>query len=134
MAITIPKVIHEEMIEHAKKCYPQEACGLLSGNGGRAMRFHPVRNMDQSSVSYLMDPKEQMKVFKKMDEAKEELLAIFHSHVASSAEPSQKDRMLAPYPDVSYLIVSLADMEKPDLKSFKIDSGKVAEEKTLIQP
>ena len=56
------------------------------------------------------------------------MVGIFHSHVASNAVPSQKDVRLAFYPDVSYLIVSLSDLKKPVLKSYKIHNEKVTEE------
>ena len=130
--ITLPKAIYEEMIGHAKSCYPQEACGFVAGRNGKAGRFLPVENMDQSSISYAMDPRRQMKAFREIDEAKLEFLGIFHSHVASPATPSQKDRTHATYPEASYLIVSLSDMEKPELRSFKIVDEKFTEEKLKI--
>ena len=131
--IKIPKTIYDEMIEHAKKIYPQEACGFLTGRGGEGTCYIPIENMDHSSVTYTMDPKQQMKAFKIMNERKLDLLGIFHSHVASSPEPSQTDRTMAFYPDISYLIVSLADMENPDLKSYKIDGDAVTSEELVIQ-
>ena len=120
------------MIEHAKSCYPQEACGFLAGKDGKISDFFPMENVEHSSISYLMDPKEQMRIFKKMRDDKTELLGIFHSHVASPATPSQKDRAMAFYTEVSYFIVSLADMQKPDLRSFRIADGKDAEEEIAV--
>ena len=121
------------MIAHAKKGYPNEACGLLAGSeSGEISAFYPMRNMDEASISYFMDPKEQLLVFKEMRQKNSRLCGIFHSHVASEAYPSQKDVRLAFYPEVSYLIVSLSDMGKPDLRSFKISEEKVTEEKIKI--
>jgi proteasome lid subunit RPN8/RPN11 len=129
--IRIPKSVFDSMIDHAKKGFPNEACGLL-GASVEAVAFYPMRNVDEASVSYFMDPKEQLKVFKAMREKNEELRGIFHSHVASEAYPSQKDVRLAFYPDVSYLIVSLSDMNKPVLRSYKIENEKVTEEDVQI--
>ncbi len=128
--ITIPKNVYEEMIAHAEKGYPNEACGLLSGpeKGTGFTQFFPMRNMDEASISYFMDPKEQLQVFKKMRELGLQMMGIFHSHVASDAFPSQKDVRLAFYPEVSYLIVSLSDKTRPVLKSFRIRDEKVLEE------
>jgi [CysO sulfur-carrier protein]-S-L-cysteine hydrolase len=131
--LKIPKDVHVQMIAHAKKCYPQEACGFVAGIGDNAKKFIIIENTEHSSVSYAMDSKQQMKAFKLMDENKWNMLGIFHSHVASPAVPSQKDKLLAFYPEVSYLIVSLSDMENPDLKSFKIVEGKVTSEELQIQ-
>lgn len=131
--ITIPKKIHEEMIAHAKAGYPNEACGILGGEkAGSASHFFSMKNMDEASISYFMDPKEQLLVFKKMRELKIEMTGIFHSHVASEAAPSQKDVRLAFYPDVSYLIVSLSDIKKPVLRSFNIKNEIAAEEEIKI--
>ena len=121
------------MIEHAKKDYPNEACGILAGkSGGLVSEFFPMTNLDNASISYFMDPKEQLKVFKRIRELGLEMSGIFHSHVASEAYPSQKDIRLAFYSEVSYLIVSLSDMKKPILRSFKIQNEKVAEEEIKI--
>ena len=91
-----------------------------------------MKNLDESTISYFMDPKEQLSVFKKMRELGVEMTGIFHSHVASEAFPSQKDIRLAFYSEVSYLIVSLSDMQKPVLRSFKIREEKVTEEEIRL--
>ena len=132
--ILIPKNVYDAMIDHAKKGYPNEACGILAGSAGsgNATHFFPMTNMDNASISYFMDPKEQLAVFKKMRNLGVEMSGIFHSHVASEAAPSQKDIRLAFYPEVSYLICSLSDMKKPVLRSFKIQDEKVAEEEIKV--
>ena len=131
--ITILKSVHDSMVKHAQTGYPNEACGILAGkkeNAGDV--FFPMRNMDEASISYFMDPKEQLHVFKKMRELNIQMTGIFHSHVASEAYPSQKDVRLAFYPEVSTLIVSLSDKQKPVLRSFKIKDEKVTEEEIKI--
>ena len=146
--IKISKKIYEEMMDHAKKGYPNEACGILAGSPPKmdesaealvtdtdhavVSDFFPMRNLDESSISYFMDPKEQLNVFKKMRTLGIEMNGIFHSHVASEPAPSQKDIRLAFYPEVSYLIVSLRDMKKPVLRSFKIKDEVVTEEEIKI--
>ncbi len=131
----LPKKVYDDMIAHAKAGFPNEACGILGGDlkSGKNSVFYPMRNLDESSISYFMDPKEQLQVFKKMRDAGVEMTGIFHSHVASEASPSQKDVRLAFYPEVSYLIVSLSDMKKPDLRSFKIIDEIVTEEKIIVE-
>ena len=131
--IRIQKKIYDEMMAHAKKDYPNEACGILAGKKEESVSaFFAMRNMDESPISYFMDPKEQLRIFKEMREMSLEMRGIFHSHVASSAYPSQKDVRLAFYPDVSYLIVSLSDQNKPVLNSFKIIDENVKEEEIEI--
>jgi len=145
--ITIPKRVYTEMIAHAKKGYPNETCGILAGPPPKADGsagalvaekpnvadvFYPMTNTDNASISYFMDPKEQLQVFKDMRQKVLEMRGIFHSHVASEATPSQKDVRLAFYPEVSYLIVSLTNLEKPVLRSFHIKEEKVTEEEIKI--
>ena len=131
--IEIPRPVYEEVIKHCKTCYPQEACGFVVGKDSVAHYFDPIENMDHSSITYSMDPKQQMKSFKKWTKKKLSMIGIFHSHVASSAYPSQTDKQQAFYSDVSYLIVSLANMERPDLKSFKITGNQITPEELKIQ-
>ena len=105
----------------------------MAGKGDMASNFFPMKNMDESAISYFMDPKEQLQVFKQLRLKNLDMRGIFHSHVASEACPSQKDVRLAFYPEVSYLIVSLSDMDKPVLRSFRIADEKVGEEEIQIR-
>ena len=131
--IQILKSIYDQMISHAKIGYPNEACGILGGPAnGPADHFFAMRNVDEASISYFMDPKEQLQAFKRMRELGVDMKGIFHSHVASEAFPSQKDVRLAFYSNVSYLIVSLSDLENPVLRSFQIQNEKVIEEEIKI--
>ena len=131
--ITLSNVAYESMLAHADAGFPNEACGILAGlKEGEGSKFFPMRNMDEASISYFMDPKEQLKVFKDMRVKNLQMTGIFHSHVASVAYPSQKDVRLAFYPEPSYLIVSLSDRSRPVLRSFKIKDEKVTEEEIKI--
>ena len=131
--IAIPKEVYDRMVTHARAGYPNEACGILAGPAsGKVSEFYPMKNVDGSAISYFMDPKEQLDVFKRMRQLSQVMSGIFHSHVASEAYPSQKDVRLAFYPDVSYLIVSLSEPEKPALRSFRIEDEKVMEEEIKI--
>ena len=63
--------------------------------------------------------------------------AIYHSHTHSEGYPSQTDRdrskyVVAFYPDVRFLILSLEDREAPVLRSFFIRDGEVTEEELTI--
>jgi proteasome lid subunit RPN8/RPN11 len=73
----------------------------------------------------MMDPKEQFAVVKDLRAKGLAMLGIYHSHPETPARPSEEDIKLALTPDVSYLIISLVDMDNPVVKSFKISSGNV---------
>jgi [CysO sulfur-carrier protein]-S-L-cysteine hydrolase len=131
--IRIPKAVYDRMIGEAKRVYPEEACGFVVGKDGRVSDYIVIENMDHSTVSYAMDPKAQLRAFKRIQSEGLELLGIFHTHVASEASPSRVDREMAFYPEVSYLIASLKDMQNPELKSYKIAQDCVIQEEVAVE-
>jgi [CysO sulfur-carrier protein]-S-L-cysteine hydrolase len=122
----IPKAIYEELLEHAREDAPNECCGLIGSEDGVAKTVYRARNAEASPLRYNLDPRDQFRIMTEMEERGEELAAIYHSHTASPAYPSQTDINLAAYPDALYLIVSLAEGEK-DLRGFRIVDGEVTE-------
>jgi proteasome lid subunit RPN8/RPN11 len=123
--IEIPKVIHDDMITHAQEGFPLEVCGILGGAGDTVSVNYRMTNSDASNEHFMMDPKEQFAVIKDLRAKELSMLAIYHSHPETPARPSEEDIKLALTPDVSYLIISLADAAAPDIKSFKISAGNV---------
>ena len=122
----IPRRIYDEMVEHAREEVPNECCGLLGGTSGEAVSLYRAINSEGSPLRYNLDPQDQFRIMSEMDDKGEELAAIYHSHTASPAYPSQTDINLAAYPDAIYLIVSLAEGEEP-LRGFHIRDGEVTE-------
>ena len=122
----IPRQIYEEMLDHAREEAPNECCGLIGGSDGVARTAYRARNAEASPLRYNLDPQDQFRIMSEMEEKGEELSAIYHSHTASPAYPSQTDINLAAYPDALYLIVSLADEERT-LRGFRIEDGEVTE-------
>ena len=122
----IPRSIYDEMVEHARDEVPNECCGLIGGRDGEAVTLYRAVNSEGSPLRYNLDPQDQFRIMSEMEEKGEELAAIYHSHTASPAYPSQTDINLATYPDAIYLIVSLAEGEQP-LRGFHIRDGEVSE-------
>lgn len=127
MTLQLPKHFADAIVAQARAEYPNEACGLLAGRDQEASQIYQMTNAERSPVIYRMDPKEQLKVFNDMEDAGLELVAIYHSHTRSAAYPSATDVSLAYYPEATYLIVSLADENAPDLRGWKIVDGKISE-------
>lgn len=125
--LRLPKAFADAIVAQARSEYPNESCGLLAGKDGVASRIFAMTNTERSPVIYRMEPKEQLRVFNEMESERLDLIAIYHSHTRSPAYPSATDVSLAYYPDAVYLIVSLADQERPDLRGFRIREGKVGE-------
>jgi proteasome lid subunit RPN8/RPN11 len=129
----IPRSIYEEMLEHAREEVPNECCGILGGKDDQATTVYRATNAEASPLRYTLDPNDLFRItFREIPEREEEMLAIYHSHTASPAYPSQTDINLATYPDAVYLILSLAEGEEP-LRGFRIDDGEVSEVDLVIR-
>jgi proteasome lid subunit RPN8/RPN11 len=132
LAVRIPRQIHDELLAHAREDAPNECCGLIGGSDGVANTVYRARNAEASPLRYNLDPQDQFRIMTEMEERGEELSAIYHSHTASPAYPSQTDINLAAYPDALYLIVSLAEGEK-ELRGYEIKDGEVTEVELAVE-
>lgn len=130
--IEIPRHIYDDMIAHSKEGFPLEVCGILGGKSDKVSKSYRMTNTDASNEHFMMDPKEQFAVVKDLRGGELTMLAIYHSHPETPARPSEEDIRLALTPDVSYIIISLAEPDKPDAKSFKIPNGTVEPEEIMI--
>ena len=92
-----------------------------------------MTNVENSSIGYSMDPKEQLQLEKQMRSRGQRMLAIYHSHTASDAYPSSVDVRLAISPEVSYALVSLKDQTRPAFKSYRIEGSRIDEEPVTIE-
>ncbi len=110
----------DEIVSHARSGFPNEVCGLIATQEDRAVRLYPIESLDPSPVHYHMEPKGQLRAITEIDDHEWELGGIYHSHTRTRAFPSATDVKLAFYPDTVYLILSLADETRPDLKGFRI--------------
>ena len=124
----IARALLDEIVEHARAEAPNECCGIVAGRDGHATRVFRARNAFESPLRYEVHPQDLLRITTAIDEAGEEVAAIYHSHVASPAYPSQTDENLAVnWPDPIYLICSLAEPGTPDLRAFTIRDGAVEE-------
>ena len=122
--LKVPREIFEMMIGQASALAPVEACGMLAGKGGVVSKFYEMTNADESSTHFTLVPEEQFAVAKDMRVEGIEPVAVYHSHPATGARPSEEDIRLAVMPGATYAILSLAG-DEPDLKAFVIDKGNV---------
>ena len=74
-----------------------------------------------------IDPQEQLRIYNEIEGAGLDLGAIYHSHTRSEPYPSQTDLNFAKdWPGVLWIIIGLANGE-PELKTYEIRDGQVAE-------
>ena len=125
-----------EMVEHSRLENPNECCGILAGTEGKVTKLYRIQNSTPSPYRYVMDPNEQLEAMKDADERSLDLMAFYHSHTHSPAYPSDTDIRMATesgWVDFCYVLVSLEDSSKPDVRFFDISAdGNVNEEEVKI--
>lgn len=124
--VILPRPIVNQILHQAQQAGDEEICGLIAGNAKDFTRCHPVANVagDKHRL-FEMDPRQLIDALRTMREHGEELKAIYHSHPDAPAQPSLADIRQHEYPDVLYLIVSLATRGVLDLRGFRIRNGKI---------
>lgn len=130
--LTLKRDDRDKIIKQCVKEFPNEACGILAGRNGKVEKVYEMTNADKSAATFFMDAKEQLKVMREIRNSGLEMAGIYHSHAASGAYPSNHDVEMAFYPEASYVIISLIDKNKPDIKSFKINEGRITEEEIKV--
>ena len=129
--ISIKKDVFDQIIAHAKKDLPNEACGYLAGNDGVVTLSYQLTNVDHSPEHFSFDPSEQFRAVKDARNKGLQILANYHSHPETPSRPSQEDIRLAYDPEIGYVIISLAATE-PVVKSFRIINGSAIHEDLII--
>jgi proteasome lid subunit RPN8/RPN11 len=126
--VRIARQLLDEIVAHALEDRPNECCGMVAGSGGAATEVFRARNALASPFSFDMEPSDQFRIYTEIEDRGEEILAIYHSHTKSPAEPSQSDRNNArAWPDPVWLIVSLADPDDPVVRGWDMRDGKAEE-------
>lgn len=130
--LVIPAAVRDEIIAHARDEWPRECCGLVAGPSGRPVQVYRLRNVAPGNKLYEIDPQQLYELeFKELPARSWEIGVIYHSHPASRAYPSATDVSLAFWPDAFYVICSLADPERPDLRAFRI-ADQTIQEATIV--
>jgi proteasome lid subunit RPN8/RPN11 len=130
----ISRPIANKILFQAQSNDEVEICGLIGGKEGHLTSLYPVTNIagDPAHI-FEMDPAKQIDAMRQMRKNGEELVAIYHSHPTSPAQPSQIDIKQAAYPEALYLIVSLNTKGVLELRGFNIVDSRVAEVELTIE-
>lgn len=101
----LPRRLRDEIIEHAAQEAPKECCGLIAGHGNVATRV--IRCTNASATPEMRYELKEVRTVLEIEDAGEDLVAIYHSHPRSPAYPSPTDRRDAHWPDAFYVLCSL---------------------------
>jgi proteasome lid subunit RPN8/RPN11 len=135
--LTITQALVDQIVEHARRDHPDEACGVVAGpvGSGRPERFIPMLNAARSPTFYEFDSQDLLKLYREMDDRDEEPVVIYHSHTATEAYPSRTDISYANEPGAHYVLVSTADTDGLgdfQFRSYRIVDGEVTEEPVQV--
>ncbi len=126
------------MRSHVDAARPEEACGLLAGNGELVHEVLQVPNQLRSRTRFRMDPVEQLRAFNWIEAHGLDLIGIYHSHPAGpesgspgNPAPSPTDILEAAYPVVQII------WSRPDgtwhARGFLIEDGRALEVELQIR-
>ncbi len=108
--ISLTKAQLEELRSIAKRALPNEGCAFLLAdrNDDKVSRILPMRNIEESAVSFSMDPYEVIEAYNIADRLAMQIIAIFHSHPAKPS-PSSTDIKFMEINPVIWLIYSTTE-------------------------
>jgi proteasome lid subunit RPN8/RPN11 len=106
-----------QIIEIAKDALPNESCAFLLGQNYKVAEILPMRNIDESPVTFSIEPAELIQAYNLAESKGMEVIAIFHSHPAR-AWPSSTDIKFMEVNPVVWVIYSTTESQ---LKGFIYD-------------
>jgi proteasome lid subunit RPN8/RPN11 len=132
----------EMLFDHAKREYPSECCGIVTGNAS-VQRVHPCRNRQDelhakdpeqhprtSREAYDIDRNEMERIFADAAAKGEEVVCFYHSHIDCGAYFSQMDKEVLTvfgepeFPDALHVVISVQDRQVKEIKAYRWDGGK----------
>ena len=142
MVLKLTVVQLEQIRRHGEETYPQECCGVLTGempsDGSKQVRA-VVRSVnthtDQSRSWYQIDPHELVRIQREACERGEDIIGFYHSHPDDVADWSASDLEEAHWTGCSYLITSVLQGRAVQTNSFELtgdESSKRFEEEALV--
>ncbi len=128
--LTIAQDLVDQIVAHARRDHPDEACGIVAGPVGsdHPERFVPMLNAAMSPTFYEFDSGDLLKLYRDLDARGEEPVVVYHSHTATPAYPSRTDVAYASEPAAHYLLVSTRDPAVDEVRSYRIVDGEITEE------
>ena len=135
------KGVLEKIYGHALKEYPDECCGIITGNDDKQTvhiceniqnKMHvedPARFPRDARTAYFIDRPTFDNIISSSLKKGEAVIALYHSHAEHEAYFSEEDVAAQTvfgepeFPDALPLVISVMDSNIHDLKCFKWDRG-----------
>lgn len=129
----IDRELYDQIVAHARADAPNECCGIVAAEDGRAARVYPATNKFASPLRFEIEETDLLRIWREIDAADWEVGAVYHSHTRTPPEPSQTDvNGAARWPGTLWIIVGLADSE-PQVRTWRIVDGQVSEAELVVE-
>jgi proteasome lid subunit RPN8/RPN11 len=126
--VIIASELLARIVEHARRDFPNECCGVVAMRDSVAVSVHEAENTAASPFRFEVDGLELHLTLTEIEGRGDELGAIYHSHTRSEPYPSQTDVNFAGgWPGVEWLIVGLRNGAEPQVRSYRIEDGRISE-------
>ena len=93
--IIISNLFRENLVQHANKQEPYEACAILLGKTNEetweTTEIFLTENMDKSEINLTVSNEQLLEGYTKAEEKGLSVVGIFHSHPKSEPSPSNTD-------------------------------------------
>ena len=93
--IIISNLLRENLVQHANKQDPYEACAILLGKTNEetweTTEIFLTENMDKSEINFTVSNEQLLEGYTKAEEKGLSVVGIFHSHPKSEPTPSNTD-------------------------------------------
>lgn len=124
-ALILPLHCRQALINDARAAAPDEACGLLIGQGQQITGILPLTNAaDDPRIAFEIKPSTLLQALKQIDQNGDDLIGIYHSHPATPPIPSERDKWQAwkQTSSMIHIIISLKE-DKPRLSAWSMPPG-----------
>ncbi len=148
--IAYGREILARMVELCEADPAREVCGFVLRRAG-ALHVEPIANVADASHaadpvqcpctsrdSYLMDPREQLRVHRELQASGGEIVAIWHSHVEVGAYFSTKDRADAlldgvqVVPGAEYIVLGVRGGRVTEARRYRLEDGNFVESSLAV--
>jgi proteasome lid subunit RPN8/RPN11 len=137
-SVEIARRVLHELYAHALEAFPEECCGLLTGDSSTLFRAahrcrnemtkhhekDPVNYPRDGSQAFHMSEADYLEVMRRAEARGERVTGVYHSHVDAGAYFSELDQDFAsqplfPFRDAHHVVVSVIERKVREAGAFR---------------
>ncbi|MCF6215010.1 MAG: M67 family metallopeptidase [Emcibacter sp.] len=122
----LPTDLEAQIRGHCEDNYPQEACGILIGQGGQVTKVIPSPNLSATpEKSFEIDPALIIHHQRDCRAGSDKIIGHYHSHPDGQAVPSTHDHAQNYDEALIWVIVSVTKKGAQDMNAFATHDGQL---------